>query len=144
LRQLAEGSSDGKPCSYNYAVGHLGHEGGHRWSAYVSAKINGETVFLGPWPHWAPGLQTRVAYPYSVPTEASTLGGGVWGDNFDGTYTQLHDGYFVPATGYSYLDLYLTGLIAAAEVPDFFILKNLTRVGKDGMDTPYSKLNEQR
>jgi hypothetical protein len=130
-RQLAEGSPDGKPFPYNYAIGHLGHEVGHRWSAYVSAKINGETISLGPWPHWALGLQARVAFPYSLPMEASTLGGAVWQDNFDGTYTQLRDGYFVPATGYSYLDLYLMGLIAAAEVPDFFILKNLVRVGKD-------------
>ena len=131
-RQLAEGSpNDGKPSPYNYAVGHLGHEVGHRWSAYASAKINGETISLGSWPHWAPGLQTRVAFPYSLPTEASTLGGGVWQDNFDGTYTQLRDGYFVPATGYSYLDLYLMGMISAPEVPDFFVLKNLTRVGKD-------------
>jgi len=30
-----------------------------------------------------------------------------------------NDGYFVPATGYSYLDLYLMGVISAAEVPDF-------------------------
>jgi hypothetical protein len=130
-RQLAEGSPDRRPFPYNYAIGHLGHEVGHRWSAYVSAKINGETISLGSWPHWAPGLQARVAFPYSLPTEASTLGGGVWQDNFDGTYTRLHDGYFVPATGYSYLDLYLMGLISAAEVPDFFILKNLVRVGKD-------------
>ena len=99
--------------------------------AYVSAKVNSETISLGPWPHWAPGLQARVAFPYSLPPEASTLGGGVWQDNFDGTYTQLHDGYFVPATGYSYLDLYLMGLISGADVPDFFILKNLVRVGKD-------------
>ena len=59
------------------------------------------------------------------------MGGGVWQDNFDGTFTQLRDGYFVPATGYSYLDLYLMGLISAAEVPDFFMLKNLVPVGKD-------------
>jgi hypothetical protein len=117
-RQLAEGSPDGKPVPYNYAVGHLGHEVGHRWSAYVFAKVHGETISLGSWPHWAPGLQARVAFPYSLPTEASTLGGGVWQDNFDGTYTQLRDGYFVPATGYSYLDLYLMELISAAEVPD--------------------------
>ena len=130
-RQLAEGSPDNKPSPYNYAVGHLGHEVGHRWSAYVSAKVDGETIPLGPWPHWGPGLHTPVAFPYSLPVEASTLGGGVWQDNFDGTYTQLRDGFFVPATGYSYLDLYLMGLISAAEVPDFFFLKNLTRVGKD-------------
>jgi len=130
-QQLTEGSPDGKPLPYSYAIGHLGHEVGHRWSAYASAKVNGETISLGAWPHWAPGLQARVAFPYSLPTEASTLGGGIWQDNFDGTFTQLRDGYFVPATGYSYLDLYLMGLISAAEVPDFFILNNLVRVGKD-------------
>jgi hypothetical protein len=129
--QLAEGSPDRKPRPYNYAIGHLGHEVGHRWGAYVAAKVNGETIPLGSWPHWARELHTPVAYPYSRPTEASTLGGGVWQDNFDGTYTQLRDGYFVPATGYSYLDLYLMGLISAAEVADFFILRNLVRVGKD-------------
>jgi len=135
-RQLAEGSPDGEPFPYNYAVGHLGHEVGHRWSAYVSAKVNGETIPLSSWPHWTPGLQARVAFPYSLPSEASTLGGGLWQDNFDGTYTQLRDGYFVPAAGYSYLDLYLMGLISAAEVPDFFILKNLVRVGTDTNGLP--------
>jgi hypothetical protein len=130
-RQLAEGSPDGKPFPYNYAIGHVGHEVGHRWSAYVSAKVNGETISLGSWPHWSPGLQALVAFPYSLPIEVSTLGGGVWQDNFDGTYTQLRDSFFVPATGYSYLDLYLMGLISAAEVPDFFLLKNLVRVGED-------------
>ena len=130
-RQLALASPEGKPTPYNYAIGHLGHEIGHRWSAYASAKANGETISLGPWPHWAPGLHTPVAFPYSLPTEASTLGGGVWQDNYDGTFTQFRDGYFVPATGYSYLDLYLMGFISAAEVPDFFLLKNLAPIGKD-------------
>ena len=59
------------------------------------------------------------------------MGGGVWQDNFDGSFTQLRDFFFVPATGYSYLDLYLMGLISAAEVPDFFVLQNFTRVGKN-------------
>jgi hypothetical protein len=130
-RELAEASPDGKPRPYNYAMSHLGHEVCHRWAAYVSAKINGENVSLGPWPHWGPGLQTRVAFPYSLPTEASTMGGGVWQDNFDGTFTQLRDFYFVPATGYSYLDLYLMGFISAAEVPDFFLLSNILPTGKD-------------
>ena len=130
--QLAETSPDGKPRPYNYAMSHLGHEVAHRWAAYVSANVDGQTISLGPWPHWGPGLQSRVAFPYQLPTETSTMGGGVWQDNFDGTFTQLRDGYFVPATGYSYLDLYLMGLISAAEVPDFFILKNFAPVGKDG------------
>lgn len=130
-KQLAESSQDGTPLPYNYAMSHLGHEVGHRWAAYVSAKVDGEKASLGLWPHWDRGLQSPVAFPYQLPTEASTLGGGVWQDNFDGTYTQLRDGYFVPATGYSYLDLYLMGLISAAEVPDFFLLKNLVPAGKD-------------
>ena len=130
-QQLRRASPEGRHLPFNYAVGHLGHEVAHRWAAYVSAKINDQVISLGPWPHWDPGLQTPVAFPYSLPTEASTMGGGVWQDNFDGTYTQLRDGYFVPASGYSYLDLYLMGLISAAEVPDFFILKNLVRVAKD-------------
>ena len=143
-RQLAEASLHGKPFPYNYAVGHLGHEVGHRWSAYVSAQVNGETISLGPWPHWATGLQARVAFPYSLPVEASTLGGGVWQDNLNGTYTQLRDGYFVPATGYSYLDLYLMGLVSAAEVPDFFILRNLVRVGKDPNERPVFRAQRTR
>jgi hypothetical protein len=138
-RQLAEASPDARPLPYNYAVGHLGHEVGHRWGAYVSARINGKTIPLGTWPHWDRGLQARVPFPYSLPTEASTLGGSVWQDNFDGTYTQLRDGYFVPATAYSYLDLYLMGLISASEVPNFFILGDLMPAGKDPNGHPIFK-----
>jgi len=138
-RPLAQATPDGKPRPYNYAVGHLGHEIGHRWSAYAAARVNGQMISLGAWPHWDPGLQARVAYPYSLPLEASTEGGGVWQDNLDGTFTQLRDGYFVPASGYSYLDLYLMGLIAAAEVPDFFIVRPLVRTGTDANGRPIFK-----
>lgn len=128
---LAQATPDGKPRPYNYAVGHLGHEIGHRWSAYVTARVNGETISLGAWPHWDTGLETRVAYPYSLPLESSTQGGSAWQDNLDGTFTQLRNGFFVPASGYSYLELYLMGLIAAAEVPDFYIVRELQRAGTD-------------
>lgn len=43
----------------------------------------------------------------------------------------MDDDYYVPATGWSYLDLYLMGLIAPEEVPDFFILRNLVPAGRD-------------
>ena len=135
LHQLAERSPDGKLLPYNYAMSQIGHEMGHRWSAFVSAKVKGETIPLGP-VHWARGLQAVVPFPYQRPSEASAMGGGVWQDNFDGTFTQLDDDYYVPATGYSYLDLYLMGLISPAEVPDFFILRNLTPAGKDGNGHP--------
>lgn len=129
-RQLAERTLNGKVPPYDYAMSQIGHEMGHRWSAFVSAKINGELIPLGP-THWATGLQAPAAFPYQRPTEASAMGGGVWQDNFDGTFTQLDDDYYVPATGYSYLDLYLMGLIAPTEVPDFFLLRNLQPQGRD-------------
>ena len=143
-RPLAQATPDGKPRPYNYAVGHLGHEIGHRWSAYAAARVIGQMISLGAWPHWDPGLQARVAYPYSLPLEASTEGGGMWQDNLDGTFTQLRDGYFVPASGYSYLDLYLMGLIAAAEVPDFFIVRPLVRIGTDANGRPIFKGQRMR
>ncbi|HJZ82248.1 MAG TPA: hypothetical protein VKD91_17945, partial [Pyrinomonadaceae bacterium] len=130
MRQLARRSPDGKIPPYDYAMSQIGHEMGHRWAAFVSAKENGETIVLGP-THWARGLQAPVPFPYQRPSEASAMGGGVWQDNLDGTYTQLDDDYYVPATGWSYLDLYLMGLAAPDEVPDFFILRNLVAAGKD-------------
>ena len=143
LHQLGERSPDGKLLPYNYAMSQIGHEMGHRWSAFVSAKVNDETFTLGP-VHWARGLQAPVPFPYQRPTEASAMGGGVWQDNFDGTFTQLDDEYYVPATGYSYLDLYLMALISPAEVPDFFLLKNLVATGKDADGHPIFKADRTK
>jgi len=143
-RALAESTSNARALPYDYAMSSLGHEFAHRWSAYVTARVNGERIPLGSWPHWDRGLQARVAFPYERPVEASTIGGGVWQDNLDGTYTQLHDGYFVPATGYSYLDLYLMGFISPAEVPDFFILTNLESAGTDALGRPVFKAQRKR
>ena len=142
-QQLAEISQDGKIPPYMYAMSQIAHEMGHRWAAFVSAKVGDETIPLGP-VHWARGLQAPVAFPYRRPTEASIMGGGVWQDNFDGTYTQLDDDYYVPATGWSYLDLYLMGLIFPREVPDFFILRNLVPAGKDANGHPIFKADRTK
>ncbi|HXY25636.1 MAG TPA: hypothetical protein VEI73_13355, partial [Candidatus Acidoferrum sp.] len=142
-QQLAEISQDGKIPPYMYAMSQIAHEMGHRWAAFVSAKVGSETIPLGP-VHWARGLQASVAFPYRRPTEASIMGGGVWQDNFDGTYTQLDDDYYVPATGWSYLDLYLMGLISPREVPDFFILRNLVPAGKDANGHPLFKADRTK
>ncbi len=136
--QLGERTPDGRVPPYDLAMSQIGHEMGHRWSAFISAKVKGETIVLGP-THWARGLQARVPFPYQRPTEASAMGGGVWQDNYDGTFTQLDDDYYVPATGYSYLDLYLMGLIAPSEVPDFFMLRNLVPAGRDANGHPIFK-----
>ena len=141
--QLKERTSNGKIPPYDYAMSQIGHEMGHRWSAFVSAKINDETIQLGP-THWTKGLQAPVAFPYQRPVEASAMGGGVWQDNYDGTFTQLDDDYYVPATGWSYLDLYLMGFISAAEVPDFFILRNLVPAGRDANGHPIYKADRTK
>jgi hypothetical protein len=99
----------GPMTGYDFAMSQIAHELGHRWSAFVRAKIGNELIELGP-THWQRGLQAPVAFPYKRMTEASLMGGGVWQDNFDGTFTQLDDDYYVPATGWSYLELYLMGL----------------------------------
>ena len=142
-QQLGEITPDGNMFPYNYAMSQLGHEMGHRWGVSVSAKVNGETIPLGP-VHWTRGLHTPVSFPYQRPTEASAMGGSVWQDNYDGTFTQLDDDYYVPATGYSYLDLYLMGLISASEVPDFFLLKNLVSAGKDANGHPIFKASRTK
>jgi hypothetical protein len=128
----------GKMTGYNLAMSQIGHEMGHRWAAFVSAKVKDEVIPLGP-THWARGLQAQVAFPYRRPTEASAMGGGVWQDNYDGTFTQLDDDYYVPATGWSHLDLYLMGMIPSSEVPDFFMLRNLVAAGRDSNGHPIFK-----
>jgi hypothetical protein len=133
--QIGERTPDGRLLPYDYAMSQIGHEMGHRWGADATAEVNGETIQLGP-VHWARGLQAPVAFPFQRPVEASAMGGGVWQENSDGTFTQLDDDYYIPATGWSYLDLYLMGMISAAEVPDFFILKNLSPAGKDANGHP--------
>jgi hypothetical protein len=141
--QLTERTSNGKIPPYDYAMSQIGHEMGHRWSAFVSAKVGTETIQLGP-THWTRGLQAPVAFPYQRPSEASAMGGGVWQDNFDGTFTQLDDDYYVPATGWSYLDLYLMGMIGPSEVPDFFILRNLVAAGRDANGHPIFKADRTK
>ncbi len=141
--QLAERTSNGKIPPYDYAVSQIAHEMGHRWSAFTSAKVGNETIQLGP-THYNRGLHAPVAFPYQRPTEASIMGGGVWQDNFDGTYTQLDDDYYVPATGWSYLDLYLMGLTGPGEVPDFFILRNLAAQGRDANGHPIFKADRTK
>jgi hypothetical protein len=128
--QGQERSPDGRFTGYSLAMSQVGHELGHRWSAFASAMVGGERIALGP-THWARGLHAPAAFPYLRPTEASAMGGGVWQDNYDGTFTQLDDDYYVPPTGWSHLDLYLMGLLTPAEVPDFFILRNLAAAGRD-------------
>jgi hypothetical protein len=48
----------------------------------------------------------------------------------------LDRGSMVPASGYSYLELYLIGVLAPQDVPDFFLLTNTESAGRDDQGRP--------
>ena len=137
--QAQEQHPDGRYAGYNMAVAQIGHELAHRWSTRTRAIVNGETIELrgphDPWgmsgaTHWPGSVTTPVPFPFSRPVEASIMGGTNWKDNGDGTFTQLASGTMNPASGFSYLELYLMGFLPASKVPDFFILRNQQNVGR--------------
>jgi hypothetical protein len=137
--QAQERHPDGRYAGYNMAVAQISHELGHRWSTRTRAVVNGETIELrgphDPWgmsgaTHWPAGVSTPVPFPFSRPVEASIMGGVSWKDNGDGTFTQLANGTMNPASGFSYLELYLMGFLPAAKVPDFIVLRNQKNVGR--------------
>ncbi|MEM7249362.1 MAG: PKD domain-containing protein [Acidobacteriota bacterium] len=64
-------------------------------------------------------MHAPAAASYVTLTDSSCMGGAVWTDNGDGTFTSApENGYY----GYSWLDLYLMGLAAPEEVPSWFHL----------------------
>lgn len=121
--------------AFDFQMTQMSHELGHRWMAFAEAVVDDDTLALGT-THWQLGLHAPAAFPYRRDVEASTMGGGVWQDNGDGSYTLLADNFFVPASGYSHLDLYFMGLLPAADVPDTFFLRNLAPVGTDERGNP--------
>ena len=125
--------------SYNFLLSMAGHELSHRWIAKVHAIVNGQELQLQDDScdcHWIEGLHSPVPHPWKESVQASIMGGGNWRDNGNGTFTRFADAYFVPASGHSYLDLYLMGLISADEVPDFFLIENLALLDADDPHGP--------
>ncbi len=139
--QAQERSPDGRWTNYDRAMAQIGHELGHRWSTRSRAIVNGDTIELRgehvPWAmsgaaHWPGGLHAPSPFPYGDgPHEGSVMGGAVYQDNGDGTFTVLDRGSMQPASGFSYLELYLIGVLAPEDVPDFFLLRNTRPVGQD-------------
>jgi hypothetical protein len=125
-----ERAPDGSFENYDRIMSLMSHEIGHRWSAWLTVEMDGRSIPLGP-SHWRAGLHAPAAHPYGSETESSTMGGSYWQENGDGTYTQLDRDFFVPAKGFSHLELYLMGLLPPSEVPEMMVLENLARVGED-------------
>jgi hypothetical protein len=125
----------GGPGAYDFAMANLSHEFGHRWLGMATARVGNDTIQLGG-SHWFPGLHAPTAFPTNQPRASSTMGGSFWQANGDGTFTQIDDDFYVPAKGYSHLDLYLMGFLPASAVPDFFFLRSLERVRTDDRGHP--------
>ncbi|MEX2531459.1 MAG: hypothetical protein WD960_11865 [Gemmatimonadota bacterium] len=139
--QAQESSPDRSWNRYDRAMAQIAHEHGHRWSTRTQAIVNGDTVDLRgthvPWAmsgagHWPGGLHTPSPFPYGDGEhEGSVMGGAVYQDNEDGTFTVLDRGTMHPASGFSYLELYLIGVLPPEEVPPFFLLQDTETVGRD-------------
>src|SRR4029453_15399594 len=78
-------------------------------------------VIVRTGPHWDAGLGPRSVSVLAAARGFHSSWGRVAGQSRRHVHP-LRDSYFVPASGYSHLELYLMGLIAADEVPDFFIV----------------------
>jgi hypothetical protein len=121
--------------SYNRQVGMMSHELGHRWLSVSQANPGGIPTTIGT-VHWLFGLHAPAPYPLTHQIESSPMNGAFWNDNGDGTFSRLGINFWVPATAYSYLDLYLMGLLPTDEVEDFFLVLNPRYIGPDGFGNP--------
>jgi len=118
-------------------LGQVAHEFGHVWSAYLSYSKGGRRESLVDdicRCHWRFELHTPAPFPPRGRQDAGShmsssppgrgAGGGFWYENADSTFTP---GRVSPErSGPSWLDLYVMGLADVREVPDMFILRNLT------------------
>ena len=113
----------------------IAHEAVHRWAASLSfrhPRTGRIEDLLDDYCrcHWSNYLHAPAAYPVwpsysSEPySEASVMGGAVWLDNGDGSFTRVDNSYPL-ATGLSALDLYVMGMIPPSEVPDTFLLRDV-------------------
>ena len=124
------GSSFGTTSHY-YSAGLLTHEIGHNWIvAGLTATVGNETINLSRFGgHWRSNLHSPVAIKLTDREESSTMGGVHWRDNGNGTYSRFSSPLL--ESGFSYLDLYLIGLIPPENVPDFYVVKNFEFVARD-------------
>ncbi len=123
-------------------VSWIAHEAVHRWAAHLDFQNpNTDTIenLLDNLCrcHWNDYLHTPVAYPVwsafarEAYDQPSTMGGRLWIDNDDGTFTQQSDsGTLFYPKGLSAIDLYVMGMLPANEVPETFILRDVEQTDR--------------
>jgi hypothetical protein len=105
------------------SVAVMNHELGHRWLYHFSIMENGLRLRkLNPASaHPAQFVHTPAAFRVYTDRDASTMGGGNFVDNGNGTFTSaFQPGYY----GFSWHDLYLMGLATPAEVEPWYYIEN--------------------
>ena len=125
-----------------YVIWWIAHELIHRWSSHLSFR-DPETGRIEPlfddWCacHWSQWLHAPARHPVwrafsdRPYREASVMGGRVWRDNSDGTFTRQNRSLPL-ATGLSDLDLYVMGVIPASQVRPTFLLRDVEETGTRG------------
>ena len=120
----ANGSFD----NYDKAMLLISHEIGHRWLANLDfLDDNGVRLPLhDDTGHWLGNVPMPSAVTLKETYEPSPMqGGAFWVQNDDGTFTEYLSN--TSASGYGFLDLYAMGLMPPEEVPDFFLLENISQ-----------------
>lgn len=97
------------------------HEFAHRWLYYLEVELplEDDRVLNPVTPHPAAYVHTPAAFSLHGENEASVMGGGFFTSLGGNSYRASAANF-----GYSWTDLYAMGLADAAEVPDWFFLKD--------------------
>jgi hypothetical protein len=116
------------------------HEFGHRWLFGVEVPDpsgTGSVKLYNSTGHPSLNVDTRAAFRMETDYDCSVMGGNKFKDLGNGTFRSAED---ICTQGYSWLDLYLMGLVAPEEVPPFFYLADSTPAFREGLmmvDFPY-------
>ena len=124
---------------HSIVVWWIAHELIHRWAAHLRFRnpVSGRIESLtndGCACHWSEWLHAPVRHPvwrgYSDQAypESSVMGGRLWEDNGDGTFTRQRRGLL--ADGLSDLDLYVMGMIPPEEVRPTFLLRDVSETDR--------------
>lgn len=106
----------------NSALSILGQEQGHRWLSRMRYPGANTNILLGrDSAHWSYFLNIESTLSHPAARRSSSMEGSVWNDNGNGTFTSVN-----LVDGFSRLDQYVMGLRPSTDVPDIFVLTNLT------------------
>lgn len=116
--------------NYGPGVAFIAHEWGHRYGVQVGVRLPDRAdPFYAAYElgHYksemnAPAVyQVQSMYTDDPYAEASEMGGNIWTENSDGSFTQRTRPYRAP-NGFTAWDLYFWGLVPLSEVPDTFVV----------------------